>query len=259
MENFAKKKWGQHFLKDKNLLNKLVRIINPSENDFFFEIGCGDGALTELIYKKVNKLVGVEIDYDLYLTIKKKIKKKTVSFINKDILKVDLNNLFESNKPIRVIGNLPYNISSKILFRIISKFDLFQDCYFMLQKEVADRIVSEPGSKNYGRLSVNIQSISNVSIELNIPPEVFVPKPKVDSSFIKLSPRKTYIDSKLKIEVLKKITKLTFGKRRKILKNTLSSIAMNKPPIDLSLRPEQLKVEDFILLTKWYVEQNFKI
>ena len=133
---------------------------------------------------------------------------------------------------------------------------MIDDCYFMLQQEVADRIISSSGSKNYGRLSVNVQSICSTKKIIRIPPEVFVPKPKVDSSFIRFSNRKTFIDNEKKIDVLRKITKITFGKRRKILKNTLSSIYKLNPPVDFSLRPEQLSVEEYILLTKWIIEKK---
>ena len=256
MQNLAKKKWGQHFLADKNLLEKLIKIINPKNNEVFVEIGCGEGALTELLINKVKKIIGVEIDSDLVLFLKKKILNQNFDLINDDFLNIDLTKLFKDYKSIRIIGNLPYNISSKILFKIIPELDLIDNCYFMLQKEVADRIISKSGSKNYGRLSVNIQSICNVDKVLSIPPEVFVPKPKVHSAFVRFSKKKTYINSSKKIEVLKKITKLTFGKRRKILKNTLSSIYNLKPPIDFSLRAEDLSVDQYILLTKWIIDKK---
>jgi len=256
MQNLAKKKWGQHFLSDKNLLMKLVEIINPKKNDVFLEIGCGEGALTELLVNKVKKIIGIEIDSELVNFLKKKITNQNFDLINDDFLKVDLNKFFNTHKSIRIIGNLPYNISSKILFKIIGKIDLIDDCYFMLQKEVVERIISNSGSKNYSRLTVNVQSMCNVKKIIRIPPQVFVPKPKVDSSFIRLSNKKTYIDNNKKIEVLRKITKITFGKRRKILKNTLSSINKLKPPVDFSLRAEQLSVEEYILLTKWIIEKK---
>ena len=180
-----KKKWGQHFLADTNLLKKLVKLIDPLKSDSLLEIGPGGGALTELLDPYVKDLIGVEVDKKLFNKLSSRNDLVNSSFINEDFLKLDLSTLVFQTRNIRLVGNLPYNISSQIIFRLLEKENFWRDCHFMVQKEVGERMAALPGSKTYGRLSVNIQAVARVKTVLKVPAEVFVPKPSVESSLVR--------------------------------------------------------------------------
>ena len=184
-----KKNLGQHFLKDQNIVDKLVRHINPSRHDEIIEIGPGDGVLTKSIINKVNKMILVEKDCDLINNLKSSFSEyENTSILNIDILKYNLGGL---KKPMRVVGNLPYNISTEIIFKMCNCTKII-DMHFMLQKEVVDRIVAESNSKIYGRLSIMAQAYFNVKKLFDISENVFSPRPKVKSSFVRFSTRHTH-------------------------------------------------------------------
>ena len=189
-----KKKLGQHFLVDQNIINKLIKNISPNEKDSIIEIGPGDGALTKSILPYVKNICLIEKDEGLINDLDFILKSyKSSKVINQDVLEFDFN-IFE--RPFRVIGNLPYNISTEIIFKMC-KVDNVIDIHFMLQKEVVDRIVSKPNTKVYGRLSVMAQAYFNTKKLFDISENVFVPKPKVKSSFLRLLPRESiFIDNK---------------------------------------------------------------
>ena len=182
-----KKKLGQHFLVDQNIINKLIKNISPNEEDFIIEIGPGDGALTKSILPYVKNICLIEKDEGLINDLNFILKTyKSSKVINQDVLEFDFN-IFEC--PFRIIGNLPYNISTEIIFKMC-KVDKIIDIHFMLQKEVVDRIVSKPNTKVYGRLSVMAQAYFNPKKLFDIDENVFVPKTKVKSSFLRLLRRK---------------------------------------------------------------------
>ena len=181
-----RKKWGQNFLNDSNLLNKIVSTINPSSTDVFFEIGAGDGALTEKIFPHVNKMLAVEIDPLLIKKLNQNKKLSGLTVINSDILNLSLSDL-NIKDPIKIIGNIPYNITSSIIFWLIEHLDFWDEAYIMMQREVADRLVADIGTKAYGRITVVTSAYLKKEISLNIPPEVFSPKPKVHSALVKFS------------------------------------------------------------------------
>ena len=251
-----KKKWGQHFLADTNLLKKLVKLIDPLKSDSLLEIGPGGGALTELLDPYVKDLIGVEVDKKLFNKLSSRNDLVNSSFINEDFLKLDLSTLVFQTRNIRLVGNLPYNISSQIIFRLLEKENFWRDCHFMVQKEVGERMAALPGSKTYGRLSVNIQAVARVKTVLKVPAEVFVPKPSVESSLVRIKPLSTNLLNKEETNILYKITRLAFGQRRKMLRNSLASIKINNSILDLSQRPEMLSISEFKRLAKWVASKK---
>ena len=251
-----KKKWGQHFLADTNLLKKLVKLIDPLKSESLLEIGPGGGALTELLDPYVKDLIGVEVDKKLFNKLSSRNDLVNSSFINEDFLKLDLSTLVFQTRNIRLVGNLPYNISSQIIFRLLEKENFWRDCHFMVQKEVGDRMAALPGSKTYGRLSVNIQAVARVKTVLKVPAEVFVPKPSVESSLVRIKPLSTNLLNKEETNILDKITRLAFGQRRKMLRNSLASIKINNSILDLSQRPEMLSISEFKRLAKWVASKK---
>ena len=259
MKHSAKKRWGQHFLADTNLLKKLVELISPTSDDSVLEIGPGGGALTELLAPKVKELVGIEIDRELYEHLKERDDLPNCQFVNRDFLRVDLKEIPFKAGQVRVVGNLPYNITSPILFKLTAHDPFWRDCHFMVQKEVGERMAAKAGSKTYGRLSVNLQAVAKVKIVLNVPPEVFVPKPKVDSAVVRIKPRSAVFNSSREMETKQVNTRLPFGQRRKMLRNSLASLKIDSSLFDLTYRPEKVKLEEFIMMAKWCVKSGHVI
>ena len=179
-----KKNLGQNFLKNKYTINKIIEILDLKDNECIIEVGPGQGALTEFLVRKTKNYIGVEKDKNLCDLLKEKF--TNINIINEDILEFDLNNLF--NKKIRIIGNIPYNISTKLLLKCIENRNKIKRIDFMMQKEFVDRIISEHGNKSYGRLSVLIQLFFDVEKYVDISPRDFYPEPKIYSSFVSLKP-----------------------------------------------------------------------
>ena len=247
-----KKKLGQHFLVDQNIINKLVRNISPNRKDIIVEIGPGDGAMTKLIIPFVKKMYLIEKDIDLINELVFILEKyKNSNIINQDILKYDFS-IFDD--PFRVVGNLPYNISTEIIFKMC-KVNNILDMHFMLQKEVVDRMVSIPNSKIYGRLSVMTQAYFITEKLFDISENVFIPKPKVKSSFIRLLPRKSVFNNDMHEEVFSKIVKSAFEGRRKMIRkslnNYLSDYDYDNIKVNPKLRAENLTVDDYLLISNY--------
>jgi len=246
-----KKHFGQNFLVDNQIINRIIAIISPKKNDNIVEIGPGMGALTFPLLEHLNYLSVVEIDRDLISLLKSK-KQKKLTIYEADALKF---NYGQISNNLRIVGNLPYNISSPLLFHLLSEKNKIIDMTFMLQKEVADRIVAKHGSKTYGRLSVMMQTFFEVESIFTVPKESFVPQPKIESSIIYLKTRDNPLTENTKL--LEKIVKVSFSQRRKTLKNCLKSIlSQEQTEIDLSQRAEMLSIENFITLMKDYEKQN---
>ena len=241
-EHPYRKKWGQNFIQDQNIIKKIITVINPEKNDRIIEIGPGKGALTEHLLN-LKKITAIEIDPLLCSYLKEKIDSR-LNLINDDILNIKLDNYSNYNK---IIGNLPYYITTPIIFKFLDN-PFWDEAVFMVQKEVADRIVAIPGNKIYGRLSVMTQVKANIKKEFNISKNIFYPKPKVDSSLIRITIKKS---NNLKdFDMFSKIVKESFGKRRKMLKNSLKDIVPISAYIDyINKRPEQLDVNDFIQIS----------
>jgi len=246
-----RKRFGQNFLIDDQIINRIVSTISPKKSDDIVEIGPGKGALTFPLLEHLDKLSVIEIDRDLISFLKSK-KQDKLTIYEADALKFDYG-LISNN--LRIVGNLPYNISSPLLFHLLSSKNQIIDMTFMLQKEVVDRIVAKHGSKTYGRLSVMIQTFFEVESMFIVPKESFDPQPKIESAILYLKTRTKPLTENIKL--LEKIVKISFSQRRKTLKNCLKSIlSQEQTKIDLSQRAEMLNVENFITLMKDYEKQN---
>lgn len=247
---------GQHFLSDKNIARKIAEAINPQPDDIIVEIGAGEGFLTEQFVGKVKKVFAVEIDKRAVDFLKVRfgdeelIRNDKIEILHQDFLKLDLK-MFERFGKIRLIGNIPYSITSSIIFKAIENRNLIKDLTIMVQLEVALRIISRPGVKDYGILSVMCQAYSKPEILFRVSRNVFYPKPKVSSAVIWLDFEKGELSERiLDHAFFKKIVKHVFNKRRKILRNTLRELfddeILSKINFDLTRRPEQLTVEELI-------------
>lgn len=248
-----KKKFGQNFLVDKNLTHKIIDAFNPKPEEYILEIGPGLGALTDIIKSRINNTVLnlVEVDTELADKLINKYQDE-IKLFNVDILKFDLNNILTntSKQSLRIIGNLPYNISTPILFHLFEYIYSIKDMMFMLQLEVVDRITAKPNTKQYGRLSVMTQALCDCSKVLHIPATAFNPKPKVESAIVYLKPKSEDIINKLNLELLNKIVTAAFNQRRKTISNSLKDIIKTKEleslGIDSKQRAECLSLEQFI-------------
>lgn len=245
-----KKSLGQHFLRDKNIIEKIIQSINPKNTENFIEIGPGYGALTQALLPHVKKIDAIELDRDLIEELKTNCRNLgNLSVHHLDALKLDVNEI-SKNQPIRIAGNLPYQISTPLIFHLIEQIDNIIDMHFMLQKEVVDRITAPPGSKTYGRLSVMVQYYCKCEYLFYVSPNAFNPPPKVDSAILRLIPyeEKPFItndENKFAI-----IVRECFNHRRKTIRNTLkefvSAEKLESININPQLRPEQLSVGDFV-------------
>ena len=245
-----RKKWGQNFLVDPNIVKKIYQTINPKITDNIIEIGPGEGALTQIILPKVNDMISIEIDPLLIDKLSNSVMLKNLKIVHEDILKTNIYDL-EIDKPARVIGNIPYNITSQIIFWLIEQLDYWSDAFIMVQKEVAHRLVAEAGTKEYGRLTVVVGAYLDVEYCFTIPPTVFIPRPKVDSAFIRFSKKKNALIDDHKYIRFNKLVRAAFNQRRKMLKNSLSSWDISdkvKEEIDFSRRPETLSIKEFASL-----------
>ena len=248
----AKKDLGQNFLIDEVALNKIIEIINPNKKEHFLEIGPGQGALTKFLAKNTRRLDAVELDKDLLLGLRL-INAEELFIHNENILDFDIRKVLENGK-LRIVGNLPYNISTDVMLWTFQNLNYFKDIHFMFQKEFGERLSAEPNNKSYGRISVLAQYLTELETVLYLEPESFKPKPKVRSVFTKLIPKKDRkIDSPIGIK-LQAVTKEVFQHRRKMvgksLKKILTPKQLKKMDIDLSLRPENITVEEYIKIAQ---------
>ena len=243
---FAKKKWGQNFLVDNNLLEKIINNVKIDSNKNVLEIGPGQGALSEKLVGICNELHMVEIDRDLIAILKQHNKLSQAEIINQDILKVDLPALDIEN-PV-VVGNIPYNITSPIVFWLIKYLASWNRAYLMVQKELAQRLTAKIGTKDYSRLTVMTSLYFDIKICFLISPNVFLPKPKVQSAFIEIIKKENSSHHDINLKSFDQVVRMAFNQRRKMLRNSLSSlnIDIKNCAIDFTERPEQLSVEDFI-------------
>ena len=247
----ARKRFGQNFLIDERIIERIIAAIAAKKEDTVLEIGPGQGALTLPLLEQLNQLHVIEIDRDLIARLQDMNNDKLIIH-QSDALKFDLTTLPEN---LRVVGNLPYNISSPILFYLLDNRTRVKDMTFMLQKEVVERMVAKHGSKTYGRLSVMMQAFFELELLFIVPPESFDPPPKVESAIVYLKPLQQTIISN--ITTFEMIVKKAFSQRRKTLRNCLKSlINQTQTSIDVTLRAEMLSVDDFIQLTQDYEKQN---
>jgi 16S rRNA (adenine1518-N6/adenine1519-N6)-dimethyltransferase len=252
MKHIAKRKFGQNFLKDATVIHAIIKSINPLPNDLLIEIGPGLGALTKPLLEKTNRLLAIELDRDILGWMANEYSKKNIAVFNEDILNFNFN---QFDQKIRIVGNLPYNISTPILFKCIDNILNIKDLHFMLQKEVVDRMIAIPSSSAYGRLSVMLQYYFAMEHLLDVPKESFEPEPKVESSFVRLIPYEQYPFIANNIEQFARIVKEAFSQRRKTIRNTLKSFLsendFEKIGINPQLRAENLSVSDFVKITNY--------
>jgi len=246
----AKKKFGQNFLQDQSVIERIINAFNPQRDDEIYEIGPGHAALTEHLVEYTDNLNLIEIDNDLVPRLQEKFDgKDNVTIHHQDALLWKVN-----NSDTRIIGNLPYNISTPLLISFLYQADKISNMVFMLQKEVVKRICAPAGVKAYGRLSVMLQYAFECEELFVVPPEAFIPRPKVDSQIIKLTTRAN--PQKVDLIAMEAIVKLAFGQRRKTIKNNLKKIISEQQLIDIDIdpkaRPETLTVEDYVNLTNMY-------
>ena len=252
MKHIAKKKFGQNFLKDAAIIHSIIQSINPLPNDLLIEIGPGLGALTKPLLEKTNRLLAIELDRDIVSWMKNEYSKKNITIFNEDVLNFNFN---QFDQKIRIVGNLPYNISTPILFKCIDNILNIKDLHFMLQKEVVDRMIAIPSSPEYGRLSVMLQYYFAMEHLVDVPKESFEPEPKVESSFVRLIPYEQYPFIANNIEQFARIVKEAFSQRRKTIRNTLKSFIsendFEKIGINPQLRAENLSVSDFVKISNY--------
>ena len=242
-----RKKWGQNFLIDPNIVKKIYRTIGPIDSDNILEIGPGEGVLTKIILPEVNKMVSIEIDPVHVNKLNNSNRLKKLKVVNKDILKTNIYDL-DIDNPVRVIGNIPYNITSQIIFWLIEQLDYWSDAFIMVQKEVAHRLIAKVGTKEYSRLTVVVGAYLDVDYCFTIPPTVFIPKPKVDSAFIRFTKKRNALIEDHKYIRFNKLVRAAFNQRRKMLRNSLDSWDISdqvKEKINFSRRPETLTVQEF--------------
>lgn len=247
MKHIARKRFGQHFLSDGYVIEAIVDAIDPQPGQALVEIGPGLGAITQPLRARCPQLTVVELDRDLAARLRKQ---PGLTVVEADVLKVDFAALgAERGQPLRVVGNLPYNISTPILFHLLGAVQAVQDQHFMLQKEVVDRMVAAPGSKAYGRLSVMLQWRYHMESVLDVPPESFDPPPRVDSAVVRMLPWPE--PAAVRFELLEEMVAVAFSQRRKVLRNTLGKWLEERGfggEFDLQRRAEEVPVAEFVAL-----------
>jgi 16S rRNA (adenine1518-N6/adenine1519-N6)-dimethyltransferase len=244
-----RKRFGQNFLESQTVIDRIVASIAPARADRVVEIGPGMGALTAPLLERVDRLDVVELDRDLVATLAERLDHPPGLTIHAaDALSFDFRPLADDG-PIRVVGNLPYNISTPLLFHLLDQAEIIRDMHFMLQKEVVDRICAEPGGKTWGRLGVMTQLRADATRLFTVPPGAFRPPPKVDSAIVRLVPRALPDDERNALPALDRVVRAAFSQRRKTLRNTLKDLVdgdgFDQAGIDPALRAERLSLDEF--------------
>jgi len=252
MKHIPRKRFGQNFLIDQDIIRALVESIRPQPDDLMVEIGPGLGALTQPLLKTLDHLHVVELDRDIVSWMQGHYPAGKITIHNQDALKFDFSSLGER---IRVVGNLPYNISTPLLFHLVQSVDCIVDMHFMLQKEVVERMVAEPSTPAYGRLSVMLQYRFYMEYLVTVPPEAFDPPPKVESAFVRLVPFARLPCPANDEAMLGKVVTAAFSQRRKTLRNTLKGLLSDADfsalGIDSQLRAENLHVTQFVAMANF--------
>lgn len=246
----ARKRFGQHFLADRSVLDAIIRAIDPRPGQAVVEIGPGLGALTVPLLERIDHLHVLEIDRDLCARLRRRWSPDRLTLTEGDALRVDLSAVFDGHpgaQGTRVVGNLPYNISTPLLVRLIEVRDRILDQHFLLQKEVVDRVVASPGTSAYGRLTVLLQAFYQVESVLEVPPEAFDPPPRVQSALLRMRVLdQARVASR---EALEQVLSSAFAQRRKMLRSTLfpwlESRGIDPGDIDGRMRPEDLEVRTY--------------
>ncbi len=254
MTHTPRKRFGQNFLHDHNIIYNILSSLQAKPDEHWVEIGPGLGALTEPLLKQGLRLDIIELDRDLVVLLKSKFNQQEhLKIFSADALKFDFSSLVENNEKLRIIGNLPYNISTPLMFHLLDNASCIEDMHFMLQKEVVDRICAVPDSKKYGRLSVMMQYYCATELLFDVPPESFDPAPKVMSAIVRLVPHQQPPVKVNDIKILNRVVTQAFSQRRKTLRNSLKKLIDEKAiialEIDPTLRAETLSLDDFAKLS----------
>jgi 16S rRNA (adenine1518-N6/adenine1519-N6)-dimethyltransferase len=262
MGHQARKRFGQNFLHDPNVIRNIVKSIRPKPDDNIVEIGPGMGAITEELLEGTEGYLNVvELDRDLIPGLKVKFFDQPGFQIHEaDALKFDFQTLKVDERPLRIVGNLPYNISTPLIFHLLSYSGTVKDMHFMLQKEVVERLAAGPGDKNYGRLSIMAQYFCQVQHLFDVGPGAFKPAPKVDSAIVRMVPYDTLPHPVKDFRTLENVVRESFAMRRKTLRNnlkkTISADDLESLGIDPGLRPEKLGLEAFVKIADFVFDRQ---
>ncbi len=256
MQHQAKKRFGQNFLIDGNIIQRIVDSLKPNQDDTIIEIGPGLGAITRPLLELTNSLHVIELDRDIIPKLLFNCRNEGKPIIHEmDVLKFDFHdfkNTYSSEKKLRIIGNLPYNISTPVLFLLLNNREDIQDMHFMLQKEVVERIAAQPGNRIYGRLSVMIQTYFKVTPLFLVPATAFDPPPKIESAILRLIPNDNFSNKVNDHKAFADLVRQSFSQKRKTLRNNLKTFCdtdkILAAGINPSVRAETLSVEDFLKL-----------
>lgn len=266
-----RKRWGQHFLRDGSIIRSIVDRSGVGPEDHVIEIGPGKGALTACLCERVRFVTAVEIDRDLIQYLEDRLSRvSNLSLVQKDFLKLNLQDLLASDSEgLILMGNIPYNLSAPILYKLIESAPLIRNATLMVQQEVADRVLADPNTKSYGVLSVLMQYHATPKRLLTIPPEAFYPKPKVYSTVIQLDFRRPHPSRSGNEPLFKHVVKGAFSSRRKMIKNALMNSpylsphpdriarALDQAGIDGRVRAESLDIDAFVALTASFDQLNY--
>lgn len=257
----ARKRFGQHFLHDRRIIDRLLEAINPRPGELLVEVGPGQGALTLPLLRRLGRLEAVELDRDLaaYLT-ESCVAEGDLRLHNRDALTFDFGALAGKGQRLRVVGNLPYNISTPLLFHLLTRADVIEDMHFMLQREVVIRLAAKPGNKDYGRLSVMAQFYCRVEPLFIVKPGAFIPPPKVDSMVVRLRPHRPSLAPEIPHAALSQLVSRAFSQRRKTLANALkgllASAELEALEVHPQQRPETVSLEQYLALTRYWLKRT---
>jgi len=257
----ARKRFGQNFLNDQNVIDNIVAAIDPKLEDLLVEIGPGLGALTEPVAAKIDTMSVVELDRDLAERLRNHpVLGSKLTIHQGDALAFDFSQLAKPGQRLKVFGNLPYNISTPLMFHLFEQADIIENMHFMLQKEVVLRLCASPNSKAYGRLSVMAQYYCKMIPVLEVGPHCFVPPPKVDSAVIRLEPYRELPYPALDIKQLQNVVKQAFSQRRKTVRNSLKGVLsvdeMALVGVNPTYRAEQVSLEQFVAIANFITKKN---
>ena len=253
----ARKRFGQHFLTDPGVIDAIVRAVHATADDVVVEIGPGRGAITDALAQQAGLLHAVELDRDLAARLRSRYANRaSVTIHEADALRFDFGRL---GNRLRIVGNLPYNISTPVMFHLLQNAELIEDMTFMLQLEVVQRLGAKPGNKNYGRLGIMVQYFCEVEHLFNVPSAAFTPKPKVSSAIVRLTPHARREVEARSVEALQTVVRTAFNLRRKTLKNSLKAImsaeTLAQIPVSLSERPENLSLSDYVAISDLFAQE----
>lgn len=250
----ARKRFGQNFLHDPGIIDKIIRSVRAKSCDHLVEIGPGQGAITTELLESAATLDAVELDRDLVARLQQRFADNSNFHIHQaDALRFDFASLQRGDEKLRIVGNLPYNISTPLIFHLLNQQALIHDMHFMLQLEVVNRLAAQPSTKAYGRLGIMTQYFCKVEPLFEVPPEAFDPRPKVTSAVVRLTPHEQPPFPAQKLETLQSLLRTAFNQRRKTLRNSLKTFMsqdqMDALGINLQARPETLSLEEFVSIS----------